>query len=350
MTNFNAIKKVYSMLQDDESRFIFEKRLLYSLSGEKRYINEMVSAEIERYWQEDMAGQLIQWLEQREGDIFVFGAGWAGQSVVNVLSCFGKRVRCLIDNNANLHGTQCMGLNIVAPGEILNAGGNFSVIIAVNKYAEEICCQLTEMGIEKGNIFVPAKEWWLGKYPQYFDADIISPKEQEVFVDGGSLDGNDSIRFMEWCDKRYDAIYAFEPDPSNCKAMQVLMKKYERLTVYEQALWNDNTELRFATEKKENSGVSDEGDKIISATSIDKSLSGVPVTFIKMDIEGSEMQALIGAEQTIRRNKPRLAVCVYHKPEDIIDLPLKILELNPEYKLYLRHYSYLHTETVLYAV
>lgn len=69
-----------------------------------------------------------------------------------------------------------------------------------------------------------------------------------------------------------------------------------------------------------------------------------------MDIEGSEMEALKGAENTIGKYKPRLAICVYHKPEDIIEIPLKILELNPEYKLYLRHYSYIHTETVLYAI
>ncbi len=69
-----------------------------------------------------------------------------------------------------------------------------------------------------------------------------------------------------------------------------------------------------------------------------------------MDIEGSELKALEGATETIRKYKPKLAICVYHKPEDIIEIPKKILELNPNYKLWLRHYSYVDTETVLYAI
>ena len=69
-----------------------------------------------------------------------------------------------------------------------------------------------------------------------------------------------------------------------------------------------------------------------------------------MDIEGSEGKALLGARKTITENKPKLAICVYHKPEDIIELPQIVLDMNPNYKLYLRHYSYTDTETVLYAI
>ena len=69
-----------------------------------------------------------------------------------------------------------------------------------------------------------------------------------------------------------------------------------------------------------------------------------------MDIEGAELEALKGAKETIKRNHPKLAICVYHKPEDIVDIPKFILELDPEYKLYLRHYSDNAGETVLYAI
>ncbi|MDR1086700.1 MAG: FkbM family methyltransferase [Endomicrobium sp.] len=69
-----------------------------------------------------------------------------------------------------------------------------------------------------------------------------------------------------------------------------------------------------------------------------------------MDIEGAELDALVGAKDTIRKYKPRLAICIYHKPSDIIDIPLYILSLVPEYKLYIRHYSTYKWETVLYCV
>ena len=69
-----------------------------------------------------------------------------------------------------------------------------------------------------------------------------------------------------------------------------------------------------------------------------------------MDIEGAELEALKGARNTILKDKPDLAICVYHKNEDIIEIPRYILELDPEYELYLRHYDLAEYETVLYAV
>ena len=87
----------------------------------------------------------------------------------------------------------------------------------------------------------------------------------------------------------------------------------------------------------------------IPVDSIDNVCSGDKVTFIKMDIEGSEMEALKGAENVIKRDKPRLAICIYHKPEDLYEIPFWVKETVPEYKLYIRHHSNLQNETVLYA-
>ena len=74
------------------------------------------------------------------------------------------------------------------------------------------------------------------------------------------------------------------------------------------------------------------------------------VSFIKMDIEGAELKALEGAKETISKYKPRLAICIYHKYEDIYEIGDYILTLNPNYKLYIRHYTTCMWETVLYAV
>lgn len=69
-----------------------------------------------------------------------------------------------------------------------------------------------------------------------------------------------------------------------------------------------------------------------------------------MDIEGSELAALRGAEKTIKKSKPKLAICVYHKPEDLITIPQFISSLVPEYKFFLRHHQYISWDTVLYAI
>lgn len=74
------------------------------------------------------------------------------------------------------------------------------------------------------------------------------------------------------------------------------------------------------------------------------------VTFIKMDIEGAEYEALLGAKETIQKNKPKLAISIYHKPEDIISIPKLIKSMVPNYRLYIRHYSNADNETVLYAI
>ena len=69
-----------------------------------------------------------------------------------------------------------------------------------------------------------------------------------------------------------------------------------------------------------------------------------------MDVEGSEYNALLGAEKTIAAHKPTLAISVYHKPQDIWEIPALILKLNPDYRFYLGHYSIARGETVLYAL
>jgi len=75
-----------------------------------------------------------------------------------------------------------------------------------------------------------------------------------------------------------------------------------------------------------------------------------PVTFIKMDIEGAEYEALEGAKHILKKDKPKLAVCLYHKKDDMWRIPYLIKSLVPEYRLYIRHYSNYEGETVLYAI
>ena len=92
------------------------------------------------------------------------------------------------------------------------------------------------------------------------------------------------------------------------------------------------------------------GTVTIETAAIDEIVKDDKVTFLKLDVEGAEMKALQGAKNTILKNKPRLAVCIYHKPEDIIEIPAYLLSLNPDYHFYIRHYKLSYNETVLYAI
>lgn len=127
-------------------------------------------------------------------------------------------------------------------------------------------------------------------------------------------------------------------------------KKIKNLVAFNSGVWNKTDTLCFSEMGAASSGVSDKGDVQIKVRAIDDVKECHDATFIKMDIEGSELNALKGAEKTIRRNKPKLAICIYHSNEDMIRLAEYIHELNPEYKLYIRHYSYDAYDTILYAL
>lgn len=216
--------------------------------------------------------------------------------------------------------------------------------------------QLIGLGIEEERIFsYPSKEKIYGV--QYFDMNIIRrPSGGEVFVDGGCFDLKNTCHFMNIYSE-FKKVYAFEPDTLNYKkcidAKKVYLDDDNRVEFINKGLWSRDEKLSFSGGEGTSSHLSEYGKTTIEATSIDNFFDGRgegKVSFIKMDIEGAELEALKGARNTILKDKPDLAICVYHKNEDIIEIPRYILELDPEYELYLRHYDLAEYETVLYAV
>lgn len=183
--------------------------------------------------------------------------------------------------------------------------------------------------------------------------DIFGPAENEVFVDGGAYNG-DTIRSLISVFGKgtayYKKIYAWEPDPDNRKRLIENCKGLKNIEILPFGMWDKKTMLSFQTNGDFDSRFSKDGTLQVPVDSIDDLCSDEKVTFIKMDIEGSEINALHGAEKVIRRDKPRLAICIYHKPEHFYEIPFLIKEMVPEYKFYIRHHSGYASETVLYAV
>lgn len=89
---------------------------------------------------------------------------------------------------------------------------------------------------------------------------------------------------------------------------------------------------------------------MIEAAALDEMVYDREPTYIKMDIEGAEQEALKGCRRIIQDFRPKLAVCIYHKPDDLFEIPVMIKEMNPAYKLYVRQYANAWFDTVLYAV
>jgi len=183
---------------------------------------------------------------------------------------------------------------------------------------------------------------------QYFEPGIVHLTESEVFVDCGFYAGDTAEEFILQTSGKYQHIYGFEPDSASIAKCNL---KKGRISITQKGVWSEETILRFSSAAKAGA-ISADGDIEISVTSLDTFFSDkqdIP-TFIKMDVEGAEKQALMGAEHIIKKHKPKLALCVYHKFEDLYELPRILKEFRPDYQFYLRHYSESYIETVLYAV
>lgn len=186
-------------------------------------------------------------------------------------------------------------------------------------------------------------------FPQYFREEIFEFSDCEIFVDGGAAQGDSVIDFMNFVDGKYEKIYAFEAKKSYCIGMEELFRG-EDIELIKKGLYSHEGMLYFY-ENEHGSFVSEKevSDQKIEVTSIDECIKD-EVTFIKMDIEGSELKALDGAKNLIQRCKPKLAICAYHLETDLWEIPLKIKELLPEYKIYIRHHlEDMDEETVCYA-
>lgn len=186
------------------------------------------------------------------------------------------------------------------------------------------------------------------KEKQYFEPEIYNLSGTDCFVDCGAFTGDTLDTCLSLTKGKIAEYYAFEPDEAN---FEILKKKAgKNIHIYKSGVFSKTTKLHFTNTNNAISKVSESGTSTIDVSSIDEILEGKKATFIKMDIEGSEIDALIGAEKTIKKYKPTLAISVYHKFNDLFNIPELIKSFGVDYKYYLRHYMEDYADTVLYAV
>jgi len=155
---------------------------------------------------------------------------------------------------------------------------------------------------------------------------------------------------------KVDELVCFEPDPNQFRlTAKYLSQNCEniagRITALPCALYSHEAIKPFTySDTSFGSRIMESAEAVIQCVSIDHALPNFHPTFINMDIEGAELEALKGAEKTIRESRPDLAICVYHSPQHLWEIPLYLHELNLGYRFYLRNYTGFVSETVLYAV
>ena len=196
---------------------------------------------------------------------------------------------------------------------------------------------------------------------------ILRAENFEVYADLGAYNG-DTIRSLLPHSTKLKTVHALEPDARNFRKLNEYYASLENpsfeLKSYNVGAWSSEDTLYFDKSGNRNAGLlqnsSDFSETInarskkiteINVNSLDNILCGESVDYIKYDVEGSEREALIGSQKTIEKYSPALLVSLYHRSEDLFELPLLVHKLNPDYKLYLRRMTYIPAWDInLYAV
>lgn len=340
---------------DDESRHIFNERLLYSLTGDKVHLDNL-GKEFEKnaLESEEWKSFYAQLLAKESEGLVVYAAGYWGRELLEHTKDI--EWKAVVDGNPGID--KLCGVEVISLSEYISKGYSYNIVISSRVYYEEIREMLIDKGISENNIIDGAVLFDMSERKQYFDLNELPRAEKEVFADVGCYDGLSAVFFNEWC-KGEGFSYCFEPDRVNIERIQRVLK-YKNVSNYElieKGVWDSTTNLKFVSTGNsvshvmEINGADDNEDNagVVEVVALDDVLFDKEITFIKMDIEGAEYAALKGASRIIGSQKPKLAICIYHKPQDIWELPELILQLNSEYRFYIRHYSYKDNETVLYA-
>ncbi|MDR1227767.1 MAG: FkbM family methyltransferase [Azoarcus sp.] len=167
------------------------------------------------------------------------------------------------------------------------------------------------------------------------------------FIDGGAYTGDTLADFSQH-GYLFEAIAAFEPDPENFQRLVSNSTIYENIICFPCALGSETKNVRFDASGTTAAYVTEKGAQSIQCVALDDVLRGFRPNLIKMDIEGAEPEALMGAKDMITRHRPHLAICLYHQLEHLWRIPLLLDEWQLGYRFYLRQHAPV-CELVLYA-
>jgi FkbM family methyltransferase len=196
---------------------------------------------------------------------------------------------------------------------------------------------------------------WTPPDQTYFPDGLVTLGSREVFVDCGAFDGDSVRAFIARTGGQFERILAFEPDPANYELLTAFIAglpeaQRHRVDAAQVAVHSKPQILRFESASGAGSNISRGGDIEVHADRLDSLLDGANPTFLKMDIEGAEPDALEGATGTLRESAPTLAICLYHERQHLWQLPTLIRQANPDYQLFLRRHSDESWETVCYGI
>ena len=185
----------------------------------------------------------------------------------------------------------------------------------------------------------------------YMCKDILNLGDNEVYLDGGAFNGDSVFSFINLVGNSFKKIYAFEPSTKPFLEIVSKFQNDQRIVAKNFGLFSSDTKLSFEQEEgTRSSSLGGVGLGLVNCVALDNNSDFFDLTFIKLNIEGAEFEAIKGMRDIIRQKKPKLAIAVYHKMSHIWEIPLIIHEINPSYKFFIRQHDGGIIETVLYAI
>jgi FkbM family methyltransferase len=185
---------------------------------------------------------------------------------------------------------------------------------------------------------------FIDQEPQYFNS-ITLQDDIKYYIDGGAYNGDTFQQLQN--STAIDKAMLFEPDTDNFKK---LTKNVVSAVCLPLAI-SDKTELlTFNMGHGESSNLNTNGGNKVMAISLDDMFAKVNVDFIKLDLEGGEIPALLGAKNLIKFARPKLAISLYHRPEDLWEIPLLLYSICNNYNFYIRQHFYNSFDSVLYGI
>lgn len=358
---------------------------------------------------EEYSNQLIEGIIKEYQDTFdifeknmdngvcIYGAGFVGTWAAKYLKEIAVDVKYFIDRDANKWGSKLMDVEIIGPDD--ERIGQCPYILIAARHAIE---PVTKMYSTTQYVTMPFEGYYCIKnYGEYSDVrdnyledekskytynallyTMLTGKTEsclevmekdmyfslpefcgtfdETFVDAGAFTGDSVERFIWENLGTFRHIYAFEPGEKQFKALSKRMERlYDEWSIEKEqvtlvkagvsdrssrmtCIYTDDYPLRHTLSEED-------GVDTIETYALDDFLDGKEASFLKVDIEGMEMEFLRGAQKTIKNFRPKMALCAYHYPCDLYCIAKYVRELEPSYKFKLRLHAPFFGDFVLYC-